>query len=408
MSAAPVRGRALRVLTEVYGGAGLDALLDRALDGTPAGQDKAFLAELVRGTLQWRGRYQHILQQFVRRLPADDRLLALFHLSLHQLLALDGVPPFAVLHQAGELCRRHVGEGKVGFVNGVLRAMMRRLLEPGNEGGVRPEALAEVFRGLEPGSVEYLAAWHSHPVWLVRRWLERFGPERTAALLAFNNGAVRPAFHVLRPADPGPMAEALKLLGLDLLGAETAGALGGRCLMLRERAPRALLAEALRRHPPLIVQDPAVQEATGWLLAGVPAPVGAVLDMCAAPGGKTARLAAAWPQAERVVAMDNRPHRVRMLRQTVARLGDERIEVVQGDGLAAPFPPGSFEVVLLDGPCSGTGVLRHHPDGRWQLGKNVPARNGRILRKLAHAAADLLAPGGTMLYATCSLEPHEN
>jgi len=404
MSADPVRGRALRILADVYGGSHLDTLLDRALDSTPEPQDKAFLAELVRGTLQWRGRYQHILQGFVeRRLPADARLLALFHLSLHQLLTLDSVPPFAVLHQAGELCRKHISERKVGFVNGVLRAMMRRLLDSAGEGGVKPEALQDLFAGLQEGSDEYLAAWHAHPVWLVRRWLERYGPERTAAMLAFNNQPVSPAFHVLAPSDPVRTAQALSSLGL-----ETTAALDGRCLLLKGRAPRALIAEAMEQHPHLIVQDATVQQATGWLLSEGADPGGSVLDMCAAPGGKTARMAAAWPQAGRVVTMDNRPHRIRMLQETVSRLQDTRIEVVEGDGLAAPFAPGRFDAVLLDGPCSGTGVLRHHPDGRGQLGKNVPARNGRILRKLAHAAVDLLAPGGTLLYATCSLEVHEN
>lgn len=404
MSADPVRATALRILAEVYAGASLDALLDRALDSRSEDQERAFLAELVRGTLQWRGRYQHILAQFIeRKMPTDDRLLALFHLSLHQLLALDGVPAFAVLHQAGELCRRQVGAGKVGFVNGVLQAVRRRLVSDDPVDGVRHEELAALFAGLEEGSPEHLAAWYSHPLWLVRRWLERHGPKRTAALLEFNNRPVRLAFRVLAPGDPGATSQTLSALGLAVeSGADP------RCLLVQGRPPRAAIAAALEQHPRLIVQDPAVQEATGWLLSGLPAPSGPILDMCAAPGGKTARLAAAWPEAERLVAMDSRPHRVRMLAGTVRRLQDERIEVVEADGLAAPFAAGTFGAVLLDGPCSGTGVLRHHPDGRWQLPKNAPARNGRTLRKLAHAAVDLLAPGGYLLYATCSLEIHEN
>ena len=290
----------------------------------------------------------------------------------------------------------------MGFVNGVLRAVRRQLLGDEDTGG-EAGTMAALFADLNEGSPERLAAWHSHPVWLVRRWLERFGLERTERMLEFNNQPVPMAFHVLAPSDPNRTGQ-----GLSALGLETRPVLDGRCLLLESRVPRVAVRAALEQHPQLIVQDPAVQEATGWLLAGMDAGEGSVLDMCAAPGGKTARMAAAWPSARRIVAMDSRAHRVRMLRETADRLGDGRIEVLEADGLAAPFAPGTFGAVLLDGPCSGTGVLRHHPDGRWQLGKNVPARNGRILRKLAHAAADLLAPGGAMLYATCSLEIHEN
>ncbi len=177
---------------------------------------------------------------------------------------------------------------------------------------------------------------------------------------------------------------------------------------------RSALGKVLEQDPSLIVQDPTVQEATSWLMEAAESLRGTdlenhpVLDMCAAPGGKTARLAAAMPGTGKVVAMDNRDSRVALLQQTVDRVNLDRIEVKTADGLNAPFEAGSFGAVLLDGPCSGTGVLRHHPDGRWSVNNRIPGRNGRTLRKLAHAAADLLAPGGLLMYATCSLEPLEN
>ncbi|MFO7610410.1 MAG: hypothetical protein R6X35_14690, partial [Candidatus Krumholzibacteriia bacterium] len=148
--------------------------------------------------------------------------------------------------------------------------------------------------------------------------------------------------------------------------------------------------------------------ATGWLLAGLPAPDGPVLDLCAAPGGKTRRLAAAWPDAPLLVAADARVGRLPLLRDAAARGDGCPVALAAADGAAPPFAPGRFAVVLLDGPCSGTGVLRHHPDGRLRLRPGVPAANGRILRVLARQAAELLRPGGVLLYATCSLEPEEN
>ncbi len=411
MSVDPLRRQALEILIDVYDGAPLDSLLDRALNNLADRRQSGLLAELVRGTLQWRGRYQHILKQFVKRkLSKQSNELALFHMTLHQLLGLDGVPAYAAIHQAGELCRTHVSNGKVGFVNGVLQSVRRRLLPENSEGRQQREVLMKMlFDNLADDPLAQLAAWQSHPEWLVRRWSEQYGPKPTEEICAFNNQPVVMAFHVLKPADPVAVAGALEEMGLDVLPGDSP-----RTLLLEDRPGRARLAEVMEQHPCLIVQDPTVQKATRWLMSGASILAGGplenlpVLDMCAAPGGKSARLAAAWPGTGKVVAMDNRPGRVDLLNRTVKRTGLSRIEIVGADGLSAPFPAGHFGAVLLDGPCSGTGVLRHHPDGRWNLTNRTPGRNGRILRKLAHASMDLLAPGGLFLYATCSLEPQEN
>ncbi len=411
MSADPLREQALEILIDVYEDENLDALLEEAIAGQEDPRHGALLAELVRGTLQWRARYHHILRQFVRkRISKESNELALFHLTLHQMLGMDGVPVYAAIHQAGELCRSHISRGKVGFVNGVLQSINRKLLsDDAANTGHREANMKKLFRDLEGDAGAHIAAWQSHPQWLVQRWLERFGQRPTEEICAFNNQPVAVAFHVLAPADPVAIAEALDAAGLAVCPGNHP-----RTLWAEARPNRAQLVEVLQQHPCLIVQDPTVQEATHWLMEGSSVLSGTdlenmpVLDMCAAPGGKTARLAASWPGQGKVVAMDNRPARVELLENTVQRLSNPRIEVIHGDGLAAPFEPNHFGAILLDGPCSGTGVLRHHPDGRWRLEKRMPGRNGRILRKLAHAAMDLLAPGGLLMYATCSLEPLEN
>ncbi len=109
-----------------------------------------------------------------------------------------------------------------------------------------------------------------------------------------------------------------------------------------------------------------------------------------------------------MVALDLRPRRLRRLQETLGRLAEDRVHVVAGDGQRPPLRAGAFAAVLLDGPCSGTGVIRHHPEGRWRLRPEVIASNAARLLELARAAADLLAPGGRLYYATCSLEPQEN
>jgi 16S rRNA (cytosine967-C5)-methyltransferase len=409
MRADPVRRRALDVLVAYGGGGQLDALLDDALaalrkEGAEP-RDAAFLAELVRGTIQWQGRYDHLVRRYARRKPpTDPAVLALLRLSLHQLVALDTVPPFAAVHQAGELCKSALSPRLVGFVNGFLQAA-RRDLRPDEQTdqAERRVRLRAAFAELEEGSAAWLAAWHAHPRWLVDRWLARYGAGTTGGILGWNNRPAPVVFHVLAPFDPRRAAE-----DLDEAGCPVEPADEPRILVCTERPSRDALAGLLAERPWLLVQDANVQRATSWLVSGVDGAAGPVLDMCAAPGGKTRRLAAAWPGPRLLVAMDNRAPRLRLLTEAVAHIDTRPVATLAADAAVPPFAAGTFGAVLLDGPCSGTGVLRHHPDGRQGLRKGTPAANGRVLQQLVASAADLLVPGGTLLYATCSLEPEEN
>ena len=420
MKADLVRLMALDILVKVEQGELLDPLLQKSLDELNDPRGGAFLAEMVRGTIQWRDRYRHVLSFFVtRQLPDDAFLRQLFFLSLHQLLGLDGVPPYATLHQAGELCRQRVGAPQVGFVNGVLQSVRRRIVPDwsekdtgsGPDQAEREKRMLPLFADLEADPVAWLAAWHSHPQWLVKGWLDRYGRETTASICEANNKSVDLCFHILEPADAQQVCRDMAASGYPVPAEPT-----GRTIIATERIRQQDLREMLERFPCLIVQDAVVQQATSWLMAGRDAlsadgvwadPKLMVLDLCAAPGGKTARLAA-WGRGQRLVALDNRPARVSLLRDTLQRTGLDWVDVIQGDGLAPPLPDGSCSAVLLDGPCSGTGVLRHHPEGRWGLSRRAPGRNGKLLLQLADKAADLLAPGGLLMYATCSLEHQEN
>jgi 16S rRNA (cytosine967-C5)-methyltransferase len=422
MKADPVRARALEVLNRVDEGQNLDPLLHAALEALTEPQEKAFLAELVRGTLQWRGRYDHVIAAFVRkRPPSDPRLLNLLRLSLHQLLTLDGVPAYAAVHQGAELCRQMGSPRQVGFVNGLLQNIKRAVLDKPEDKEQssaatetdrsdvvdgRTERMRRLFAGLESDPAAWMAAWHSHPLWLVRRWVKRYGAQMAAEICAGNNRPVAMAFHVLAPADPQAAAAFLAEAGCPVEQGNHA-----RTLIARGRPSRALLTTILEQRSDLIVQDPTVQEATGWMfepVEGTADRAGRCLDFCAAPGGKTARLAAALPDSWQITAMDNRRNRMELLTATLDRTGNQQVETVMSDGLRPPFPEGSFDAILLDGPCSGTGVMRHHPEGRWRLAPEIPARNGRLLKELTERCADLLAPGGLLMYATCSLEAEEN
>jgi len=406
MSIDPVRRQALDILVRTGRGELLDRTLDRELARLEAARDRHFLAGLVRGTLQWQGRYDHVIRHFSRRRPpTDPGLVALLRMSLHQLLAQDGVPAYAAIHQAGELCKGlNNGRRSSGFVNGLLQSVRREVLgketEPGDSEAIA-RRLRHLFSDLEKDRAAWCAAWHSHPQWLVDRWIARWGIEETTRLCDHNNRPVPLAFHVLAPADPERAAADLAASGVP-----TEPGPVPRCLVAVDRPGRDLLRDALDRLPSVIVQDPTVQRATTWLLADAEGREGPVLDMCAAPGGKAAVLAACWPGP--VTAMDSSARRARLLVDTLKRIEAFRVPVVLADGEQPPFLPVSLAGVLLDGPCSGTGVLRHHPDGRWRLQPGAPADRAVGLARLARSAADLLAPGGRLMYGTCSMEQEEN
>jgi len=400
----PVRLAALDLLIRVDEGSALDYLLDQAQANLESDRDRAFLAELVRGTLQWRARYDHVIGRLSKRKPPKDpALMNILRLGLHQLLGMTQVPPYAATHEAGQLCRARCDEHQVGFVNGLLQQVSREIVRKGDEEKI--DRLESLFDNLEAWSVDYLAAWLSHPVWLVERWMDTYGPVTAAEICEFNNVKPETHFYVLESGDPGAAVQAAALVGLKLVETDQE-----RCLKLKGHAPRSRLADLLAQQPALMVQGRSVQAATRWLMepaaetpAGLP-----VLDLCAAPGGKTLRLAAGWPGDAPILAVDNSPRRVKLLSEAAARSGAGRVQVVRADGKMPPFNRGAFSAVLLDGPCSGTGVLRHHPDGRWALQSQMITRNKKNLGKLSRHAADLVAPGGLLMYATCSLELQEN
>lgn len=398
MSADPIRRRALESLIAVAEGGTLDEVLAEAMDAMGDDRDRRFLAELVRGTLQWQGRYDHLIGRFSRRVNVVRRAIRIvLRLGLHQLLACDRVPVYAAVDQSVRLAREVGGAKTAPYVNGLLHAVARELAQAGGN----TDSLRALFpdRNLDP--VAHLAAWHSHPSWLIERWLDRYGPDGTERLCACNNRRPPLACHVLPPATTTAVAARLTASGLQV----RTGGLTDRTLVLEDHPSRADLRAILAREPSLIVQDEAVQAATGYLCAGIRGPA---LDACAAPGGKTLRLRTALGDGAILIAMDLDRARLTLVADAATRTGIGPDLLVSADGRLAPFADRTFNTVLLDGPCSGTGVIRRHPEGRWRVGPDLLARSASRLYELAREAFRVTRPGGQLLYATCSLEPEEN
>jgi 16S rRNA (cytosine967-C5)-methyltransferase len=384
---APARQAAYAALVahEVKG-TDLPGAIVAARTGLADPRDQGLLTELVTGTVRMRKAIDYQLAERTRRsLDAlDPPVLTAVRMGAFQLLYMDRLPPSAVVNDAVALTKRG-GKGSAGaLVNAVLRALASsrdRLTWP------------------DAPTVTALATRHSHPEWLVQRWLERYGPERTEAWLAFNNHAPRLCLAVNRLKGTRE-ALAERLAGAGVATQETARAPHG----LHVTKGAALSTDAFRDGW-FVVQDEASQliAELGEVHAGQ-----RVLDLCASPGGKTMGLAARSGNGPGLVACDVRPRRVRLLRQTLKRLQLHAsiVQVSPDDHL--PFAAGTFDLVLVDAPCSGLGTLRRDPDIRWTRAPDDLARLAAAQGVLLHRAAHVVKTGGSLVYATCSSEPDEN
>lgn len=336
--------------------------------------------ELTYGTVRLQGRLDHLLDLHLREglgsLPPG--LLPILRLGAYQLLYMDGTPDYAAVSQAVEESGEVAGGRMKGVVNGVLRSLAR-------EGG-GPER----FPRLDDDPVGHLSRWGSIPAWLARRWVQAWGPQEAAELVRAANRI--PTNH-LRPLD-GDLDGARALLAAGGIESEPGPRGSGTLALAAGSSPT----EALTLVPG-IIQDPAA----GWVVAWCGDVSGRrVVDLCAAPGGKAVALVG---RGARVVAADRSLRRLRLLTETRDRL-DLGLPLVAALGEAPPFRP--VEVVLVDAPCSGTGTLARHPDARWRLSEtDIPALS-RVQDEILNGAARIVAPGGLLIYATCTLEPEEN
>lgn len=390
---APARLAAYRILSSVSTGrTNLPTAIARARGALADDRDRALAADIATGVQRWRATLDHLIVHFSRRSLArtDPEVVEILRLSAYQLLHLTRVPVSAVVDDGVELTRRVGLASASGFVNAVLRAIARDRHAP-------PLPARPVSSNDRAAAMRYLSVTLSHPEWLARRWYERFGFEATERWLRFNN---TPAPLTLR-------ANRLRVAPLDL-----AARLAGEGIEVRPGyyAPDALIVQ--RGHPlgmletgAFLLQDEASQLVA--LLAGRrPGP--RTLDTCAAPGGKTTALAAMMGGRGLLVACDVRDRRMALLKRTVAAAGATNVRLLQAD-LLAPLPFSErFDCVLVDAPCSGLGILRRDPDIRWRVHEDaLPALAAAQLVMLRHAA-EVVAPGGRLIYATCSSEPEED
>ena len=372
---------AAQILADLRSGELLDSVFDRRAAVLDA-RDRRWVRELVYGTLRRRAMLDALLSERVRgglaRLDAD--VTDLLRLGASQLLHMRSVPAYAAIAQTVEMTKRRHGIGASKLVNAVLRRVDR-------ERG----ALA-VPTPSDP--VDALALRHSHPRWLVARWVARWGAEATEQLLAANN---REAPLVARPY--GIVREQLEAT------LESAGVHVAEVPLARDSiellGPVSSLTElGAFRQGLFFMQDPGASLVTDYA-AIEPGSIAA--DLCAAPGGKSLELSR---RASLVVAADMNFGRLQRVLENARRMDARAILPLVADARFPALRP--LDAVLVDVPCTGTGTFRRHPDARWRLKPSDLAVMGALQRAIIRSAATVVRPGGLLVYSTCSLEPEEN
>jgi 16S rRNA (cytosine967-C5)-methyltransferase len=371
------RRAALSILGQVRAGRSFETALDRGV-GKLEEPDRRLAHELAAGVLRQRSMLDRRLAPLVARGwdSVAAELQDILRMGAYQLTALERVPPHAAVDTSVALAKAAGGARAAGFVNAILRRLTHAERSPA--AGTLVSAPA-------------LAAEYSHPLWLVQRWLEAFGRTGTEDLLRWNNR--RPQL-ILQPAreELKPMGDRWRAEGIEVKPAPFGAGL------VTNRSRPVDLAGYQEGH--FIVQDPA----HALLARFADPPAGAVIyDACAAPGGKTIALGRC---SATIAAGELSPTRARRLRKNLARAGSGREHVLVADARHPPVRPA--DMVLLDTPCLGTGTFARHPDARWRVTPEALSSVVRLQTELLEATASAVAPGGLLVYSTCSLEPEEN
>lgn len=383
---------ALHVLKAVEAeGAYANLALNQALEEhQPSKLDRGFATELAYGTLRTLNTLDWIISRFLQKPLAAQNVWVrnILRQGTYQLFYMDRVPPAAACNEAVELAKKYASPGAAGFVNGVLRNIIRHRQEI-------------VFPSLEEDPVGHISLKYSHPTWMVERWLDEFGIEGTIALCRANNvtppNTIRTnTLRITRQA----LAERLEAEGLQV----------------RETrfAPEGLEIKgfySLRTLPSFREGLFQVQDESSMLVAHAvnPVPRSRVLDVCSAPGGKTTHLAQLMHDEGTVMAFDVHPHKLELIRESCRRLGITSVQAVLKDARDLPGPFAAWaDYVLVDAPCSGLGVLRRKPDARWRKEPSQITALVRLQEAVLQAAAQCVRPGGVLVYSTCSIAYEEN
>ena len=388
------RSLAVKVLTRVER---TDSYLDKLIDHEIRTEnlndyDKSLLNEICHGVMRWLRRLDWFLNGFYRGQyeKCTTEIKNVLRVALYQILFLNKIPDYAAVNEAVEFVKRVSTQKHADVVNGLLRTIIRTKNDL-------------VYPTREIDEVKYLGIMQSHPNWMVKRWIQRYGFDEAQMLAEANNK--RPIL-TLR-------INKLKIRKDEFIRRFSERSLSYRFCRHIDYFITLRLMSKIYLDEDFLLGHFAVQDESAGLPSILLAPREGelVLDMCAAPGGKAAHIAQLMNNTGGIIAVDKYETKINTLKQNVERLGITNIEFVQDDALgfqSDTINSMKFDKVILDAPCSGLGVLSKKPDIRWKREVEGIINLSKMQRKMLQNAAACVKPGGAIVYSTCTIEPEEN
>ncbi|GMV52623.1 MAG: 16S rRNA (cytosine(967)-C(5))-methyltransferase RsmB [Chlorobi bacterium] len=384
------RGTAVKILMRYESSDSyIDKLLDAELRRSElAAADKALVTELVNGTVRWLSRLDWILTGFYH--GEFTKCLALvrnsMRIALYQMLFLSKIPPPAAINESVEIVKRYKGDRHAGIVNGVLRNVQRSI------GNIR-------YPPREENELLHLSVHSAHPLWMVRRYVERFGAAQAEALLNANNQ--RPMLTLRTHATRFDVNQLVTILDAEQIKYEASSVHQASVLVtsLRDIRSLSVFADGLV----------SVQDASASLVVRLanPKPGMLVYDLCAAPGSKAVFAAEIMNNEGLIIALDQYSSKLQAVRDNARRAQVNIVEARHGD--AREFSPEKqADIVLVDAPCSGLGTLSKKPDIKWRRSVDDIRRMAKRQAEILSHAATLVKVEGALVYSTCTIEPEEN
>ncbi len=384
-----VRGASVKILNRVER---TDAYLDKLLDselrsGDLPDIDKGLLTEIVHGVLRWQNKLDWVLNGFSHGNFAKSEINVknALRVGLYQILFLERIPHAAAVNEAVEFIKRIRGEKPAGLVNAVLRNIIRNI-----EGIRYPDPAQD--------KIQYLAVMFSHPHWMVKRWVTRFGADDTEKFLLANNERPPLSLRINKlKTEPATFLRSLDAQQIAYHGSNHID------YFLKVKSFPRIGQNELFRNGMFTIQDESA--ALPCILLGAK-PGETVLDLCAAPGGKTTHIAELMKNQGEVIAVDKYEVKLGFIRGACDRLGLKNVKLVVADSSQMEHQP--VDRVLLDAPCSGLGVLTKKPDLKWKRDIADIIKLAQLQSALLDNAARFVKPGGVLVYSTCSTETEEN
>ncbi|MBI5214885.1 MAG: 16S rRNA (cytosine(967)-C(5))-methyltransferase RsmB [Ignavibacteriae bacterium] len=386
---AGARGTAVKILNRIER---TDAYMDKLLDielklDELSNVDKSLLAELVHGVMRWQGRLDYLLNSFTHGnfSKTEINLKNTLRVALYQILFLTRMPNYAAVNEAVEFIKRLRGEKTANFVNAVLRNVIRNINDI-------------QYPKRDENQLHYLSVFFSHPQWMVKRWLPRFDIPDLEKFLIANNEIPPLTLRINKlKITPGEFLVLLDKEGIQYEGSQLID------FFIRVKTLTGIAQLDIFRQGYFSVQDES-QALPVLLLA--PQSGERVIDMCAAPGGKSTLIGELMKNKGEIISVDKFDHKLNLLKTSCERLGITNVKTLATDASTLEIEPA--EKVLLDAPCSGLGTLRKKPDMKWKREIEDIQVMVKLQEQLLERAAHLVKPGGVLVYSTCTTEPEEN